>query len=211
VEDRRNAVMRFVPLWIVAAACVVLLVGAFIYFNSSLNARAAPLNATLAGVGLESLDPATPAPAGMPSSGLRELLASEIAAGRVSVEEAGDRTAITLTVPDLFASGSASVNSRYEALIHDVGRALERVPGRILVVGHTDDQPVRSFRYGNNYELSTDRAVQVAKLLKADVTNGARFATPSGAGSSQPRYSPPNTPENRARNRRVEIIHRRDG
>jgi type VI secretion system protein ImpK len=78
-------------------------------------------------------------------------------------------------------------------------------------VGHTDDQPVRSFRYGNNYELSTDRAVQVAKLLKADVTNGARFATPSGAGSSQPRYSPPVTAENRARNRRVEIIHRRDG
>jgi type VI secretion system protein ImpK len=211
VEDRRNAVLRFLPLWVVAVACIAILLGVFIFFSARLNSHSDSLYAALAKVGIE---PVAALPASAPPaqpSGLATFLQPQIEQHLVSVEDLGDRTVITVTVPDLFTSGSASVNGRHEALLHEIGRALERVPGRILVVGHTDDQPVRSFRYGNNYELSTDRAVQVAKLLRADVTNGARFATPSGAGASQPRYSPPEKPENRARNRRVEIIHRRDG
>jgi type VI secretion system protein ImpK len=209
VEDRRNAVLRFVPLWVVAAACLALLVGAYIYFDSKLSEQAEPVNATLARVGLETLDPPAPAVAAAPS-GFRELLAPQIAAGTVSVEETGDRTLITLTVRDLFASGSAHVDARYDALVREVGAALEKVPGRILVIGHTDDQPLRSFRFKDNYELSRVRAQQVAQLLRGTVSNGARIEV-AGKGALEPRYLPANTPENRARNRRVEIIHRRAG
>lgn len=210
VEDRRNAVMRFVPLWVVAAACAVILTGAFLYLNRLLNERAEPVNAALARVGLEALDPITPARAGVRPSGLRELLAKQIAAGLVSVEENGARTLITLTVPDLFASGSARLSARYESLTHDIGAALNRVPGRIVVVGHTDDQPLRSFQFKDNYELSRARALQVSGLLKRDVTDGSRIEA-AGKGSLEPRYTPADLPENRARNRRVEIIHRGDG
>src|SRR5579872_3790924 len=56
VEDRRNAVLRFVPLWVVGAACAVLLVGAYIYFDSRLDKLTDPVNASLARIGLEAFD-----------------------------------------------------------------------------------------------------------------------------------------------------------
>ncbi|HEY0942631.1 MAG TPA: type IVB secretion system protein IcmH/DotU [Steroidobacter sp.] len=209
VEDRRNAVMRFVPLWIVAAACAVVLLGGYLYFDSQLRAKADPLNATLAGVGLESFDtPAVATPA--PSSGLRELLATQIASGQIYFDEAGGRTAITLAVPDLFASGSTQVNDRHASLVHAIGAALNQVPGRVVVIGHTDNQPLRSLRFKDNYELSRARAEQVAALLMKDIHSGARIET-AGKGALEPRFEPADLPENRARNRRVEIIHRRDG
>lgn len=209
VEDRRNAVMRFVPLWVVAAACAVVLFGGYLYFDSKLRAQADPINASLARVGLESFDTPTATP-NIPVSGLRELLSAQIASGQIYFDEAGGRTAITLAVPDLFASGSIQVNERHAGLVHEVGAALNQVPGRIVVIGHTDNQPLRSLRFKDNYELSRARAEQVAELLKLDITSGARIET-AGKGALEPRFEPADLPENRARNRRVEIIHRRDG
>jgi type VI secretion system protein ImpK len=141
---------------------------------------------------------------------LRTLLAQQIASGKVSVEESGDRTLITLTTADLFASGSDRINAVHESLVHEVARALNRVPGRILVIGHTDDQPLRSFRFKDNYELSRARALQVADLLRTEVKDVARIEA-AGKGALEPRYEPASDPANRARNRRVEIIHRRNG
>lgn len=210
VEDRRNAVLRFLPLWIVAAAGALVLVGSYIYFDSRLDKLSDPVSARLARIGLDALDPKTPVTPNAPTSGLRELLAPQIASGRISVEESGERTLITLTAADLFASGSAGINSSYEALVRDVGRALNQVPGRILVVGHTDDQPLRSLRFKDNYELSRARALQVADLIRDVVADGSRIEA-AGKGSLEPRYQPADDPANRARNRRVEIIHRRGG
>jgi len=65
---------------------------------------------------------------------------------------------------------------------------------------------VRSLRYRDNFELSRERAVSVAKLLKAALRDPARVEW-TGVGSSQPRYTPESLAENRARNRRVEIVH----
>ncbi len=209
VEDRRNAVLRFVPLWVVAAACAVLLAGAYLYFDSKLGTASGPVSASLARIGLESFEPA-PATQGVPTSGLRELLAPQIASGQVSVEESGDRTLITLTAADLFASGSANINASYESLVRDVGHALDKVPGRVLVIGHTDDQPLRSIRFKDNYELSRARALQVADLVRGVLTDGSRIEA-AGKGSLEPKYLPAEVPANRSRNRRVEIIHRRAG
>jgi type VI secretion system protein ImpK len=209
VEDRRNAVMRFVPLWVVAAACAVVLLGGYLYFDAKLRGLTDPVNATLAGVGLESFDTPSTTP-NVPASGLRELLSAQIASGQIYFDEAGGRTAITLAVPDLFASGSTQVNEQHLRLVHEVGAALNQVPGRIIVIGHTDNQPLRSLRFKDNYELSRARAEQVAELLKRDITSGARIET-AGKGALEPRFEPADLPENRARNRRVEIIHRRDG
>jgi type VI secretion system protein ImpK len=126
------------------------------------------------------------------------------------VEESGERTLITITATDLFASGSANINRSYETLVHEVATALNSVPGRILVIGHTDDQALRSLRFKDNYELSRARAVQVANLIRGFVTDGSRIEA-AGKGALEPRYLPADAPANRARNRRVEIIHRRAG
>lgn len=203
VEDRRNAVLRLVPLWVVAVAAVAILIGAWLLFDSRLNDRSAPISAALANVGLQHLEAAAPASAA--PSGLATLLAPQIAQQLVAVDEQGARTSITLTVPDLFASGSTRVNARFDSLVSAVGTALSAVPGRIIVIGHTDDQPVHSLQFQNNYELSQARAVAVAKLLQRQVTDASRLET-IGKGDSDPLYQPPSLPQNRARNRRVEIV-----
>ena len=208
VEDRRNAVVRFVPLWVVAAACAAILLGAYLYFDAKLGSQAEPVNAVLAGIGLESLSAPADTRVAVPS-GLRDFLASQISQGLLDVEEVGGRTAITFTVPDLFASASTRLDARYESLVHEVGAALEKVPGRIVVIGHTDNQPLRSFKIKDNYELSRLRAAAVADLIGRDVSDGSRIET-AGKGALEPRYEPADLAENRARNRRVEIIHRRD-
>jgi type VI secretion system protein ImpK len=207
VEDKRNAVIRFVPLWVVAVACVTILAGVFFFFHSRLGSKAEPVQAALAQAGVHA-PVATAAP--LAPTGLPQLLKEEIDRHRVSVEERPDRVVITLLSTDLFPSGSARINPALEPLVHRIGAALERLPGRILVVGHTDDQPIRSLRYADNYELSRERAMQVVKLMKDDIKNKARVDS-SGAGPSEPRYKPPELPENRARNRRVEINYLPEG
>ena len=124
----------------------------------------------------------------------------------LSVEERNNQTLVTLIASDLFGSGSATVNPNYAMTLQRLAHALDEVPGRVFVVGHTDDQPLRSLRYRDNYDLSRARADEVVKLLAAGMREPARL-TPSGVGSSEPRYKPESLPENRARNRRVEITH----
>jgi type VI secretion system protein ImpK len=202
VEDKRSAVLRLLPLWVVAVAAAAILFAAWLIFNSRLNARTEPVSAALANVGLVPLQPSS---AAAPPSGLATLLAPQIAAGLVTVSDQGARTRITLTVPDLFASGSASVTPRYLALIAAVGAALRTIPGRIIVVGHTDDVPVHSFAFPDNFALSRARAVTVARMLERQVRDASRIET-VGKGDSDPLYRPANLPRNRARNRRVEIL-----
>ena len=151
----------------------------------------------------------SPAPETPPSSGptLKQLLASDEQRGALSVEEqGGGRTMVTLLAPDLFASGSATVNPAYQETLQRLANALNRVPGRVLVVGHTDDQPVRSLRYQDNFQLSRERAIGVVKVLQLTIDSNGRLSW-TGVGSSEPRYRPESDPENRSRNRRVEIIH----
>jgi type VI secretion system protein ImpK len=204
-EDRRNPLVRYVPWWVVGAASVALLAVTFTFYYTRLAGFASPVHAELSKVGLDgfSLPPAAAAPAG-PT--LKQLLAPDERDGTLRVEENGGRTTVTLLAPDLFASGSAAVNPAQFGTLEHLAKALNVVPGRVLVVGHTDDQPVRSLRYPDNFELSRDRAVSVVKVLQPAIDNQARVAW-TGAGSSQPRYTPESDPENRARNRRVEIVH----
>jgi type VI secretion system protein ImpK len=210
VEDRRSPVVRLVPLWVVATACALVLLGAFVLYRAWLGERADNINATLANVGLQPLFAAEPAQ-DVPQVSLRTLLASQVTQGLLAVDEqTSGSTLITLTVPELFASASASVNPQYTSLIDAIGAAVEQVPGHITVTGHTDDQPLRSLRYSDNYDLSRARALEVANRLKARVRDAARIDF-TGKGASEPRYRPENLPENRARNRRVEILHRRGG
>jgi len=113
---------------------------------------------------------------------------------------------VTLSGGDLFAPGSARINQRFEPVIERIGDALEELPGPVLVVGHSDSQPIRSFRYQNNFELSADRALAVVKRLEARMSAPGRLQS-NGVGSTQPRAVPEDTAENRALNRRVEVVH----
>jgi type VI secretion system protein ImpK len=203
MQDRRNPVIRYVPWWVVGAFTLVVLTAAFIFYQVRLSGLSAPISARLAHVGLVSV-PVTAAKSAAPR--LKQLLHDDEAAGVLIVEEHDNQTIVTLIASDLFGSGSARVNPKYYQSLQRVAHALNEVPGRVFVVGHTDDQPLRSLKYRDNYDLSRARADEVVKLLSLAIDNAARLEG-SGVGESEPRYKPPSLPENRARNRRVEITH----
>lgn len=206
LEDRRNRLVQSIPSWVVGAAALAMLAMAFTFYYSRLATEASPLQERLARVGMEAFSaPAPPAP---PVQGptLKQLLAPDEQAGALKVEEEGGRTRVTLLGGDLFGSGSATLNPTYTTTLQHVAAALNKVPGRVLVVGHTDDQPIRSLQFHDNFELSRERAVSVANVLKQSLENPARL-TWNGVGASDPRFKPESDPANRARNRRVEILH----
>ena len=205
LEDRRNRLIRYLPWWVVGAAALAVLAVTFATYYALLGNRAAPIQAELATIGLEEFSAPAPTP---PPAGptLKQLLAPEEKTQALTAAESGSRTVVTLIGSDLFASGSADVNPAYEATLQKVADALNKVPGRVVVYGHTDDQRIRSLRFQDNYELSSERAKSVVRVLERTMQHPGRL-TSTGLGDSQPLYSPPSAPENRARNRRVEIVH----
>ncbi|HEY6642858.1 type IVB secretion system protein IcmH/DotU [Povalibacter sp.] len=201
VEDKRNPIFRYIPWWIIACIGLAILVIAFVIYVARLNSAAAPVMAALAqpSVQVEYTAPVSRA------NRLKQLLAPQEAAGQLTVEDFGDKTVVTLISSNLFRSGSAQLNTQYHETIAAIANGLNQVPGKVVIVGHTDDQPVRSLQFADNFELSRERAVAVANLLKQSINNFGRVEW-VGVGSTQPRYQPVNTAENRARNRRVEIV-----
>jgi type VI secretion system protein ImpK len=206
VQDRRHRLIRYVPWWVVAAVVAFAVTVTFIVLYSRLGSRAdAVLNR------MAALDLFTDAPAAAPPSErltLKKLLQPEADRGALLVEERGTETIVTLLTTDLFGSGSATLNPRYEATLRKVGEAADRIPGLLSVEGHTDDQPIRSARFASNNALSRARAVTVADILKKYIRDGDHRIEVKAWGDSKPRYEPASSPENRAKNRRVEISHR---
>jgi type VI secretion system protein ImpK len=207
VDDRRNPVMRHVPLWIAAAASAVIVIGAFLYFFTRLNALAEPVGAQLAAIGTGSAPPPAGAAAPRPARpSLKALLAPLEQSGALAVDEQADgRDTIRLAAGALFPSGGADLLPDEIPLLRRVASALNQVRGRVIVVGHTDDQPVHSLRFKDNFALSTARAQNTLAVLAQGLDDPRRLEA-NGAGSSQPIATPADLPANRARNRRVEIL-----
>jgi chemotaxis protein MotB len=83
--------------------------------------------------------------------------------------------------------------------------ALAGLPNPIAVEGHTDDVPTRGGRYPSNWELSTERATSVLRyLLDAHGLPPARLS--AGGYAAERALVPNDSPGNRARNRRVEVV-----
>lgn len=212
IEDRRNPLIRYVPLWVIAAAAACVLMIAFVVFYSRLNTASEPSSAQVAQIGLESATP--PDNRALPPvahKSLKQLLSPEILAGKLTVDEQPDGSALLrLGAADMFASGGVDVSESQVPLMHAITAALNQVTGRVIVVGHTDDQPIHSLRFKDNFELSAARARSVVKMLSDGLDNPGRIES-SGAGASQPIALPPNLPANRTRNRRVEIKYIPEG
>ncbi|GAB2548928.1 type IVB secretion system protein IcmH/DotU [Rhodanobacter koreensis] len=212
IEDRRNPLIRYVPLWVIAAAAACVLLGTFLYLYTRLNTLSAPASAQVAQIGLESATP--PDAARLPKpvhKTLKELLAPQEQGGRLAIVEQGDgKELVRLSAADMFASGGVDVSATEVPLLHAITAALNQVPGRVIVVGHTDDQPIHSLKFKDNFALSAARAHAVLQILGEGLDNPGRLES-SGAGASQPIALPPSLPASRARNRRVELMYIPEG
>lgn len=201
--EKRPGLMRMIPVWVIATVAGIILLMIHLGFSFLLNQSSDPVYAGLHRIQLAG---ARPAAAPMPNPPVRvaRFLASDIERGLVSVTETPDRSTIVLHGDGVFASGSAEVVPSYDALLARIGDALKPVPGKVIVIGHTDDVPGGSVRYPSNWALSKARAATVVQLLAARAGPAARYSV-EGRGETEP-LVPNDTPANRARNRRVVII-----
>lgn len=138
--------------------------------------------------------------------GLVSDLQSEVASGRVQIEQLRDGLNVKLTQAVLFPSGSAQVGQEGTEVLGKVANRLLELPHRILVQGHTDDVPISgrlAERYPTNWELAGARAASVVRILAERGVPPERLAAVSLA-DTQPAV-PNESPESRATNRRIEI------
>ncbi len=111
----------------------------------------------------------------------------------------------------LFDSGEAELKPEAEKVLAELARILNTPEGkelRVMVAGHTDNQriagrPTRE-KYPTNFHLSTARAHAVAELLRGKGMEEHRVGV-AGFGAHQP-IAPNATPEDRRKNRRVELF-----
>jgi len=104
----------------------------------------------------------------------------------------------------LFESGTSAIEGRFRPFLFRMADLLKRVPYKVLVEGHTDDVPINTPQYPSNWELSSSRASSVVRFFIEETGLPPQRFSAVGYASYKPRFEP--TPENRARNRRVEMI-----
>lgn len=203
LQDRRNVLTGFVPLWVVASALAAVVIGMFLYFRFSLATVSEPVAVRLSRIGAFELpEEAAAIPAA--AQRLRPLLSGPEGRGLLEIREQGAVTIITVKGDNLFASGRAVVSQPYLPLLAEIGDALDQVPGVVRVIGHTDNVPIRSLKFQSNWDLSRERALFVAEALAGHMQ--ASRLIPQGVADTRPIDSN-DTPAGRSANRRIEIIH----
>ncbi|MEE2961539.1 MAG: OmpA family protein [Myxococcota bacterium] len=139
-----------------------------------------------------------------PSAKLKEDLSKEVEAGRIEIEEDGETIKIRLLQSVTFTSGSATLKRSFKKVAKKLRATLKKTDGKITIIGHTDNRPIKSRRFRSNWELASARAVSVLNALVEKTLPSARFAVRS-FGDTQPRVSN-DTAKNRAKNRRITIV-----
>ena len=113
---------------------------------------------------------------------------------------------IIVTFPEriMFDSGRSELKGAVRPFLEKVALFILNHPDvSIEIQGHTDDRPINSPRFPSNWELSADRATQVAKALVGLGTDPSRLSV-RGFGEYRPLVANDND-LNRLKNRRVEI------
>ncbi|MFC1524327.1 flagellar motor protein MotB [Thermodesulfobacteriota bacterium] len=123
---------------------------------------------------------------------------------------ASDRTLrIILTGDLLFDLGKADLKPAAKRSLMKIAEIIQRSTYNVNVVGHTDSIPIHNERFDTNWELSLIRAAAVARFLTEELKISPRRFMVSGFSYFQP-LRPNDSAENRALNRRVEIIISRE-
>ncbi len=124
----------------------------------------------------------------------------------LSVEIKNGKVYVSMSDKLLFKSGSSSVEQKGKEALKLLAGVLEKNPDiDILVEGHTDNVPIKTSVYKDNWDLSVARATSIVRILMNDYKIAPTRMTASGKGEFFPKADNA-TPEGRAKNRRTEII-----
>jgi len=124
----------------------------------------------------------------------------------LSVEIKNGKVYVSMSDKLLFKSGSAAIETKGTEAIMVLADVLNKNKDiDILVEGHTDNIPIKTALYHDNWDLSAARAISIVRILTDEYQISPLRLTASGKGEFSPRASN-STPEGRASNRRTEII-----
>jgi len=136
-------------------------------------------------------------------------LQAELEAGTIQVQQLRDGIHVNLAEEILFATGSAQLWEGGRKVLERVSDELAKTSYQIVVRGYTDDVPIGGSlakRYPTNWELAGARAASIVRLFEDKGIPSQRMIAVS-YGENDP-VAPNDTPENRAKNRRTEILLR---
>jgi len=124
----------------------------------------------------------------------------------IQVEVRGSAVYVSIADDMLFKSGSAVLSSKAKGILSKVASIInDHETLNILVEGHTDDVPIASTTFSDNWDLSVLRATSVVRVLQSDYYVSPSRLTAAGRSSYVPR-SDNETSVGRSKNRRTEII-----
>ena len=140
------------------------------------------------------------------SQKIRVVLTAEIAKGLVSVISNQLNIIIRINEQGSFPSGAAVLKAGFEPVMDKITVAVSQSKkGIIYVTGHTDDVPIATDWYRSNWELSASRSVTVAHFMLDKQAIKPNRIVIQGYADTKPLMINSSS-ENRAKNRRVEII-----
>lgn len=126
-------------------------------------------------------------------------------AGTIQVEFRKGRLVVKLASSILFDSGKTELKAEGQTALSSLATALKSLNDReFLVAGHTDNVPIKTAKFKNNWDLSTARAVEVVQYL---ITQGMTSSNIGAAGYGENDPVADNANEDgKAQNRRIEVI-----
>ena len=141
------------------------------------------------------------------ASEVEEFVFKNKLSGEVQVSSDERGAIITISDVVLFPAGQARMTLPGKRKLKQVFDLLKQFNYNVKIVGHTDNSPIHTEKFPSNWELSASRASEVARMLIADGYTPEKLSV-EGFAEFRPK-APNNGPENRAINRRIEIVYQR--
>jgi len=135
---------------------------------------------------------------------INAVLSSNIQSKKIIVTTSPEGLTIHLLERLLFESGSAELKPEAMSVLDTLAEILKFLPNKIRIEGHTDNRPIRSAKFPSNWHLSVARALNTAYYLMNKGVNPEKISI-VGYAEYRP-ITPNDSEENRAKNRRVDIV-----
>lgn len=136
---------------------------------------------------------------------IEALLNDEIKKNMVRVYLERRGIVISLSEAGMFDSGSDVIKPSGIAMLDVIATSLTTIGNQIRIEGHADSVPINTARFPSNWDLSVARASTVLRRMEKVYGMAPELLSAAGYGEYRPVASN-DTPEGRARNRRVDII-----
>lgn len=136
---------------------------------------------------------------------LRTALKPEIAKGQLQIDLQKRGLVISLREAAFFASGDDVVYGGTYSSIEKIAHAIDALPSRVRLEGHTDSVPIHNSRFQSNWELSAARAIAMLELLVSRFNVPPERLAVAGYADTVPLESN-DTEQGRSHNRRVDIV-----